>query len=420
MKRKNHEGRAQPAAVFAAEAFEALWAENEGHVRAVIRRHRHLAPAGCDAGIFMEEALSRAAIKLWRGAAGARGTQSWLGWLRRLARSAVIDQWRRERAWYARRDTAGIADATGGGERWASPLEGPDRGLVRGEGEVRLRSALARLAEEGAERRTWALATEMRHLEGADIRTIADRMGVTERTVHRYLIKAMARLHALLRNGRGPPRHAPGGRRSPACQIAASACVFIHDGLGSCEPPPKPLDEGDHPMSKTNTLATAAILLAAVAGPAVAAPMKRGDHELTLTGALNATPDFRFFSVDASLGYLLTDRHEVGAILRYSHYSDDYGASSGGSLGAFYHYNFAARGNLVPFAGGGAAFGFGGANGVAGGSVVLSDPSAFAEVGVKWFIGKGAQVRIEYVGEHYFGDSSLTSNGIVAGIALVF
>ncbi len=170
---------------------------------------------------------------------------------------------------------------------------------------------------------------------------------------------------------------------------------------------------------KTTRCFYVAMMTLLIALPATAGVLDKGDKELTLDGSLSIAQGSRLFDLGVSVGYMLSRTHEAGVILRYFHESYDSVNFNVGTIGGFYNYNFrASGGNLVPFAGGGVAFGFG--QGGTAGTPIFGDPSVFAGAGVKYFLNEGAEIRVEYVFQRYFGEADLGANGLQIGIALTF
>ena len=95
-----------------------------------------------------------------------------------------------------------------------------------------------------------------------------------------------------------------------------------------------------------------AILVAVPTATAMAQGLEKGDTEIGVSlsfinvnrgGSSNESA-----RLAVEYGRMLTDRHEIGGVLIYTK-QNEFDAPR---FGAFYHYNFSARGNLTPFLGG--------------------------------------------------------------------
>jgi hypothetical protein len=101
--------------------------------------------------------------------------------------------------------------------------------------------------------------------------------------------------------------------------------------------------------------------LALVAWMPSSAALQKGNKELTGSFSYQSR-DFDDTSVETTdidlvvdLGYLLTDRHEVGGRVTWfkTEVDTDFGDEDfdGNSIGAFYHFNFGMEGSMTPFVG---------------------------------------------------------------------
>ena len=97
------------------------------------------------------------------------------------------------------------------------------------------------------------------------------------------------------------------------------------------------------------------LILVIGSGTALAGQLAKGESEVSAGFIFSdsSSGDDDLQTIDLSLGWgrMLTDAHEVGGFLGYQKADDGDFSLDGGSLGAFYNYNFAAGTNMNPYLG---------------------------------------------------------------------
>ena len=172
-------------------------------------------------------------------------------------------------------------------------------------------------------------------------------------------------------------------------------------------------------MRKLFVVCAAALVLGFVAAPAVADEIEKGSKELTLEFAYTDTDDWGTeISLDVSLGYMLTEVHEVGGIVDWTNTDPDAGDSqSGGTIGGFYRYNLGIDADmLVPYAGAKAVLALGDFSD-------YYDFGAGVELGTRVMPSEHASINVELFYEKLFGTDIFDdkdSFGLAAGISIFF
>ncbi len=104
------------------------------------------------------------------------------------------------------------------------------------------------------------------------------------------------------------------------------------------------------------TVSVLMLIVVIGSGTALAGQLAQGESEVTAGFSFEdvSSDGGDSQTIDLSLGWgrMLTDAHEVGGMLGYSKLDfDSEGSVDGGTLGAFYNYNFAAGTNMNPYLG---------------------------------------------------------------------
>jgi hypothetical protein len=113
----------------------------------------------------------------------------------------------------------------------------------------------------------------------------------------------------------------------------------------------------ENQMSLQRTLLSGLLCGLLFATSAFADQLEKGDTEINFAFTFqqqdidDSDLDPELTSLSGSFGYLLTDAHELGAILGYTDLKIENESTDLFSFGAFYHYNFRAAENLNPYVG---------------------------------------------------------------------